>query len=248
MFTDSHCHVLSSEYPDINNIIANLKDNNIKRIVNNGYNLLSNQEVVLLSNNNSNIYGALGMHPDNVNEDIKANIDYIKANISNPKIIAVGEIGLDFFHNKNNKEEQIKLFEELLKIAEENNKPVIIHSREANSVVISILKQHHNKGIIHCFNGSIETAKEFIKLGFKLGINGVITFKNCKLSETLKVIPLSNLLVETDSPYLSPEPLRGTVNEPKNIVYVINKLQEIYHLSENDLALELEKNYQDIFN
>lgn len=247
MFTDTHCHVLSNSYYDVDSILNNLNNNNIQRIVINGYNLKTNKEVIELVNKYPNVYGALGMHPDNLLEDQDKNIDFILKNINNSKIIAIGEIGLDYYHNKNNKEEQIKLLKRLLDIAQTNNLPVIIHNREATDDLLKILKQYHLKGIIHCFSGSVETAKEYIKLGLKLGIGGVITFKNSKLKEALKNVPITSILLETDSPFLTPDPLRGLPNEPANLIFIARALVEVYGIPQSELAQYLEENYHAVF-
>ena len=243
MFTDTHCHILSTSYYNPEEIIQNLEKNNIKRIIINGYNLKTNKEVIDLCNKYPNVYGALGIHPDNINEDINQNIELIKQNINNPKIIALGEIGLDYFHNKDNKDNQLNLLETFLTLAEEYNLPVIIHNRDATDDLIKLLKKHHTKGIIHCFSGSIETAKEYIKLGYKLGIGGVLTFKNSKLKETLKSISLTNILLETDSPYLTPSPLRGLPNEPMYLKFIAEELANIYNISIEKLSTTLEQNF-----
>lgn len=247
MFTDTHCHILSTSYFNPEDIIQNLENNHIKRIIINGYNLKTNKEVIYLANKYPNVYGALGIHPDNIVENLDENINLIKENIDNPKIIAIGEIGLDYYHNKDNKDEQIKLLETFFKLAEEYNLPVIIHNRDATDDLLRTLKKYHLKGIIHCFSGSIETAREYLKLGFKLGIGGVLTFKNSRLRDTLKEIPLSSILLETDSPYLTPSPLRGLPNEPMYLKFVADELTNIYNISLEDLSNTLEENYHDIF-
>ena len=134
-----------------------------------------------------------------------------------------------------------------LSLAEELKLPVIIHNRDATEDLLKILKKHHVKGIIHCFSGSIETAREYIKLGFKLGIGGVLTFKNSNLKKTLKDIPLSNILLETDSPFLTPTPLRGIPNEPMYLKFITDELLKIYHISLEELAITLEQNFLDVF-
>ena len=247
MFTDTHCHLLSTSYYNPEETIKKLEDNNIKRIIINGYTLKTNKEVIYLSTKYNRVYGALGIHPDNINEDLKEVIKLIEQNINNSKIIAIGEIGLDYYHHNNNKEAQIQLLETFLKIAEKNHLPVIIHNRNATDDLIQILKKYHIKGIIHCFSGSLETANEYIKLGFKLGIGGVLTFKNSKLKETLKNIPISNILLETDSPYLTPTPLRGLPNEPMYLKFIADELSQIYNLSLRELSNQLELNFHDIF-
>ncbi|MDD4187923.1 MAG: TatD family hydrolase [Bacilli bacterium] len=247
MFTDTHCHVLSNEYNNYRDIIHNLKKNNIKRIIINGYNLASNKEVIKLANKYPNVYGALGLHPNYIEDNNDDAINFIKNNLNNKKIIAIGEIGLDYYRNKENKKQQLKIFNLLLSIAENNSLPVIIHNREATEDLIKTLKKYKLKGIIHSFSGSYETAVKLINLGFKLGINGIVTFKNTNLRRTLKKLKISNILIETDSPYLSPEPLRGTKNEPKNLVYIASILAEIYDINLDNLAKYLEKNFTDIF-
>ncbi len=247
MLTDTHCHILSTSYYNPEDIINNLSLNNIKRIIINGYNLKTNEEVIYLSKKYDNVYGALGIHPDNIDENLTKNIILIKENKDNPKIIAIGEIGLDYYHNKLNKEEQLKLLDSFFNLAEELNLPVIIHNREATDDLLKLLKKHHLKGIIHCFSGSVETAREYIKLGFKLGIGGVLTFKNSKLSEVLQKIPITSILLETDSPYLTPEPLRGLPNEPAYLKFIVDKLMTIYNISYEDLIKTLESNFSDIF-
>jgi TatD DNase family protein len=247
MFTDTHCHILSNYYYNLEETLQNLENNHIKRIIINGYDLKSNQEVIQLSQKYSNVYGALGIHPDNLSEDNIQTINFIKNNLNNPKIIACGEIGLDYYHNKDNKQDQLNLLEDFLKIAEEYQKPVIIHNREATDDLLKLLKKYHVKGIIHCFSGSLETANEYLKLGFKLGIGGVLTFKNSKLRETLKEIPITNILLETDSPYLTPEPLRGLKNEPMYLKFIADSLSSIYNTSVDELTDQLEQNFLDTF-
>lgn len=247
MYTDTHCHILSTSYYNPEDIISNLENNNIKRIIINGYNLKTNKEVIELSTKYSYVYGALGIHPDNINENLEENIKLIKENANNPKIIAIGEIGLDYFHNKENKEEQLNLLNTLFNLAEELNLPVIIHNRDATDDLLRLLKSHRLKGIIHCFSGSIETAREYLKLGLKLGIGGVLTFKNSNLRNTLKEIPLSSILLETDSPYLTPAPLRGIPNEPMYLRFVAEELSNIYNISLEELSICLENNFFDIF-
>ncbi|MDD2409410.1 MAG: TatD family hydrolase [Bacilli bacterium] len=247
MYTDTHCHILSSEYNNIDSILKNLKINNIKRIIINGYNYQSNIEVIKLVNKYKNVYGALGIHPNNIEDFNDKTINHIINNINHPKIIAIGEIGLDYYRNNNNKNNQKSLLISLLNIAKNYNKPVIIHNRQSTDDLLKILKEYKIKGIIHSFSGSYETAIEFIKLGFKLGINGIITFKNSKLNEVLNKIPINNILLETDSPYITPEPYRGKQNEPKYIVYIAKKFSKIYNLSEKDLSFYLEKNFYSLF-
>lgn len=247
MFSDVHCHVLSNYYYDVNGIFNDLNSYNIKRIIVNGFDLNSCIEV-LNSVSFDGVYGALGIHPDNICDYNSSNMKFIYDSLKNNKIVAIGEIGLDYFHNKNNKDLQIKMFEEFLDLGEKFNLPVIIHCRDASDDMLRILKRHKNFGVIHCFSGSLELAREYIKLGFKLGIGGVVTFKNARIAEVLKCISVDNILLETDCPYLSPVPVRGMVNEPWNVNFVASFLSEIYGISLNDLSVILENNYNNVFN
>lgn len=245
--TDSHTHILPSDVPNYQEILENLNQNNIKRIIINGYNDKTNKEVLELVSKYENVYGALGFHPDNINELTKDSLEFIEENLNNPKIIAIGEIGLDYYHNKENKAAQIKLLEKFLELSIKTKKPVIIHSREATGDLITTIKKYSTKGIIHCFNGSKETANIFLKLGYKLGIGGVITFKNCKLKEEIKDLSPNSFLLETDAPYLTPEPYRGKPNEPKYIIYTLKTLSSALNINEEELSNILENNFYELF-
>lgn len=247
MLTDTHCHVLSSEYENTHTILNNLKNDGVKRIIINGYNQNTNKEVVNLVKKYDNVYGTLGIHPNEISNFNESSINYINENINNKKIIGVGEIGLDYYRNKDNKQEQIELFETMLSLATKHNKPVIIHNRNSTDDIIKILKQYNLKGIMHSFSGSYETATELLKIGFKLGINGIVTFKNSNLKTVLKNIPIKNILIETDSPYLTPEPFRGEKNEPKNILFVAKELCNIYDVSIEEISVLLEENLLEVF-
>lgn len=245
--TDSHTHILPTDVSNYQEILENLKQNNIKRIIINGYNDKTNKEVLELVSKYENVYGALGFHPDNIDELTEDSLEFIKKNLNNPKIIAIGEIGLDYYHNKENKEDQIKLLEKFLELSTKTNKPVIIHNREATGDLINTLKKYKTKGIIHCFNGSKETANIFLKLGYKLGIGGVITFKNCKLKEEIKGFSPNSFLLETDAPYLTPEPYRGKPNEPKYMIYTLRALSSALNINEEELSNTLENNFHELF-
>ena len=247
MFTDTHCHIFKEDYENQEEILKNLNKNNIKRIIINGYNDKTNKEVINLTKKYKNVYGTLGFHPNNINELMPDSLKFIEENINKDKILGIGEIGLDYYRNKENKEKQKELLIKLLNLATTYNKPVIIHNRESTDDLLKLLKEYNLKGIIHSFSGSYETAIEFIKLGYKLGINGIVTFKNTKLPEILSKIPLENILLETDSPYITPEPIRGKQNEPKNLIHIANKLSNIYNLNLEELSIQLEKNYKNTF-
>ena len=245
MFTDSHCHITNEDYENIDLIVKISKEKGIYKIINNGTDQNTNIEVLKLSKKYSNIYAAIGIHPEFANDYNEEDINFIEMNIDN--IIAIGEIGLDY-HYGNNKDKQKQLFETQLKIAEKYNKPVIIHSREATEDTINILKKYNGlKGTIHCFTGSLETAKIYLNLGYKIGIGGVLTFKNSKLYKVIEALPTASFVIETDSLYLCPEPKRGQKNEPANIIYIAKYICKIKNITLQDLSCITEKNIRDIF-
>lgn len=247
MFTDTHCHIYKEYYENIDEILKNAKENKINRMINNGCDKKSNSEVLELIGKYENMYGALGIHPENVEEYIQEDIKLIEKQLNHKKVIAIGEIGLDYHYTKENKEKQKKLLEEQLSLAERYHLPVIIHSREATEDTINILKNYKTKGVIHSFSGSLETAKIYIKMGYLLGINGVITFKNSKLKDVIREIPLENIVLETDSPYLTPEPFRGKRNEPARILEIAKFISELKEISIEELARITNDNIKRIF-
>lgn len=245
MFIDTHAHIYTEYYDDIDEVIKRAKKQGISTIINNGCDAKSNKEVI--SSLNQNIYGALGIHPESVDTYEDEDITFIEENLSNTQIVAIGEIGLDYHYTKENKEKQIELFEQQLKLAEKYNIPVIIHSRDATEDTINSLKKYNVKGIIHSFSGSLETAKIYLKMGFKLGVNGVITFKNAKLKEVYAKLSLDDFVIETDSPYLTPEPYRGHKNEPQYAYYTAQFVANIFNISLEQLAEVTNRNAHSIF-
>lgn len=244
---DTHAHILSEYYSDIEKIINDACKKEVKYIINSAVDKKTCEEVIYLAEKHKNIYATIGIHPEYAQTYNKEDIEYLKNNINNKKVLAIGEIGLDYHYEGYNKVKQIKLFEVQLKLAEEYNMPVVIHSRDATNDTIKILKKYKVKGVIHSFTGSYETANEYINLGYKLGINGVLTFKNCNLKETLKKINLENIVLETDSPYLTPSPNRGKENNPSNIIHIANFLEEIYSCDLSKISHTTTNNVRRIF-
>ena len=248
MFTDTHCHIYKEYYEDIENIIKKIKDNNIYRVINNGCDDKSNKEVIsLIKKYPSFMYGAIGIHPESVEECNENDFKYIEDHINDNNIVAIGEIGLDYHYTKENKDKQIELFERQLQLAEKYNKPVIIHSRDAVLDTIECLKKYKVKGVIHSFSGSLETAKIYRKMGFLLGVNGVVTFKNCNLKDVLKELDIDSILLETDSPYLTPEPFRGTKNDSSHIMEIALFVANIKGISIEELSDATESNIKTLF-
>jgi len=230
---DTHCHLFTSDYEDLDSLLNNIKNMDIKCIVN-GCDIVSNNEALELSSKYDFIYSAIGFHPSEVDNLLSNYINYLEENINN--IVAIGEIGLDYYWVKDNKDKQIELFESQLKLAEKYNKPVIVHGRDAWNDTYNILSKYKVKGVIHAFSGSLEMANMFIKLGFKLGIGGVITFKKCNLKDVIKEISIEDIVLETDSPYLSPEPVRGKQNSPLNLKYIAEYISLVKDISYNDVC------------
>lgn len=230
---DTHCHLLSSEYDNLEEVLNDIEKSNIKCIVN-GCDMLSNIESLELSKKYDFVFSAIGFHPSEIDSIPDDYINYIENNIDN--IVAIGEIGLDYYWTKDNSDKQKEVFENQLMLAEKYNKPVIVHTRDAIMDTYNILKKYKVRGVIHSFSGSIEMAKNFINLGFKLGIGGVITFKNCNLKNVIKKIDISNIVLETDSPYLSPEPVRGKKNTPLNLKYIAEFISNLKDISYDNVC------------
>lgn len=236
MFIDTHCHLFHEYYDDLDEVIEKIKDNKIDKVINNGTDTKSNKEVLESIEKYDIMYGALGIHPESVDSYTDDDIKFMIEHLKDDKIVAIGEIGLDYYWTKDNKDKQIELFEKQLKIAEERDIPVIIHSREATKDTIDILKKYKVRGVIHSFSGSYETACIYIKMGFLLGINGVVTFKNCNLKEVIAKIGLNNIVLETDSPYLTPVPYRGKKNDSSHIMDIAKFIAEVTGISMEEIG------------
>ncbi len=237
MYIDTHCHVLSEYYNNIEVIVKKCIENNVTKIIVSGCDMKSNKEVLELVNKYDIIYGTLGFHPTELEDFKEEYFDFLIENINNKKIVGIGEIGLDYHYENTDKEKQRKVFNKQLEIAEKFNKPVVIHSRDAIQETYDMLSKYNLKGSIHCFSGSLEMAKLFIRLGYKIGVGGIITFKNAKnIIKVIENIDLSYILLETDSPYLSPEPYRGSKNDPSNIPIIAEKLASLKNVSIAEVA------------
>jgi len=235
MFTDTHCHLYHEYYEDIEEVINNAKEKNISSFFVAGCDQSSNEEVLRLTKYYKDVYGCIGIHPENIFSYQDEDLKWLEDHLCEEKIIAIGEIGLDYHYDKSSKLEQIALFERQLDLASKYHLPVVIHSRDATEDTISILKKYPSvKGVIHSFSGSLETAKIYISMGYKLGINGVVTFKNSHLKEILPKI-LNQIVLETDSPYLAPHPLRGTQNEPLNIAIIVDFICDYCNINREEL-------------
>ena len=247
MIFDSHAHYDDKAFDgDREAVLTSLQEKNVGIVVNVGASLESIKRTVELTEKYSFIYGAAGVHPDEVGELNEENFEWLKAQCIQEKIVAVGEIGLDYYWDKENHAVQKKWFIRQLRLARELKLPVIVHSREAAADTMEILKQEYNPRVpvvVHCYSYSLEMAREYLKMGYYLGIGGVVTFKNAKkLKEVVQEAPLERLLLETDCPYLSPVPNRGKRNDSRNLVYVADAVAELKGISAEDVIHITEEN------
>lgn len=237
MFIDTHMHIGDDfgVQPDL--YVKNATDAQVEVLIAS----FCEKDDIMLSTKfvekYKNLYACIGYHPEVSNKIVEKDYETLEEMVkNNPKIVAIGEIGLDYYWNKDNKEKQREVFCRQLEIAEKLKLPVVIHSRDSINETYEILKKYKVSGVIHCFSGSLEMAKKFISLGFLLGIGGVVTFKNSKLFEVIEKLELTNIVLETDSPYLTPEPNRGKTNESSNIFYIAQKIAEIKNISLENVA------------
>lgn len=250
MFIDTHAHLFDEYYSNIEEVIARALDNNVLKIIISGCDIKSNLEVLEKVGKYDSLYGTIGIHPLNLDNLDDNYIDFLEENIRNEKIIGIGEIGLDYHYGRDNKELQKDVFIRQIELAIKYNMPIVVHSRDATEDMMNILRRYNGKlrGVMHCYSGSVETALELTKMGFYLGVGGIITFKNAKnIVEVIKKIDLKYILLETDSPYLTPEPYRGSSNEPAYIPLIAGKIAEIKSVSLDDVMIATEGNVKMVF-
>lgn len=249
MYIDTHCHLSKDYYQDIDFIVSENINAGISKMILSGCDKKSISESIMYAEKYENIYVTIGYHPEEVFNVSMDEVNQLKDIIKNcKKVVGIGEIGLDYHYEKESKKKQILLFEKQLKLAEELNLPVVIHSRDAVMDTINCLQKYNVKGIIHCFSGSLGVANTYIKMGFKLGIGGVVTFKNSKLGEVIKNISLEHIVLETDSPYLTPDPYRGKVNSSKYIPVIAQRLSSLYDVSLEEISKITTENALNLFN
>ncbi len=232
MIFDSHAHYNDERYKSCQEeSIKYAVDNGVVGIINCGTDIFSSQQSIDLSEKYPFFYAAVGYHPESINDSTVFDETALEKLIANKKVIAVGEIGLDYYYDTTYKSKQLEFFEKQILLAKKHSLPVIIHDRDAHMDTLDLIKKHKPNGVLHCFSGSVEMAKEVIDLGMYIGIGGVITFKNSKrLVDVVKNIPLERILLETDAPYMSPEPYRGKTNNSAYIKYVAEKIAEIKNI------------------
>ncbi len=285
---DAHAHLTDEKYKDdLAEIIKNFETNNVEGVISAGFDLESSQEALKLANLNSNIFATAGIHPENVVSDfcdivqlkeiLKEDDEIAKEKFfertchqfelclkkiekicENKKVVAIGEIGLDYHFFDEYNEVEIEFFKELQKFAFKNQiqlanklkKPIVVHSRDAMGDTLKIIRENpvNRESLLHCYGGSVESAKELIKLGYSFSFGGVVTFKNAKnIQEVVQFLPIEKILLETDCPYLSPEPFRGKRNEPKNLIYIADKIAKIKNVSIEEVVEQTTKNTKRLY-
>tara|TARA_B110000967_G_scaffold202748_1_gene242163 strand:- start:80 stop:841 length:762 start_codon:yes stop_codon:yes gene_type:complete len=250
---DSHCHLDHEPlFENINEIIKRSKDIGLQKLLTISTTLASFDKIKNLVNIDPMIFGTFGIHPHETETNHINKETLVDTIIKFKKIIGVGETGLDFFYNHSNKERQIDSFKDHIEASIELKIPIIIHSRNAEDETFNILNSYKNKNLkilMHCFTGSYEFSKKLLSLGAFFSASGIITFKNSiDLQNTFKTIPLNNLLIETDSPFLAPIPMRGKKNEPSFIKYTLDKLSSIKEKSPEEMDILTSNNFNQLFN
>ncbi len=249
---DSHCHLDHEPLKsDLSNIIKRSKDVGIEKLLTISTSVESFEKIKNIINEDEIIFGTIGIHPHETDNN-EISIDYIVKNFEeNPKIIGIGETGLDFYYNNSDKEKQIKSFKKHIEASIKTNSPLVVHSRNAEDETFEILNKYQGeklKILMHCFTGSKNFAEKLLKLNAFFSASGIITFKNSiDLQETFKILPLEKILIETDSPYLAPVPNRGKKNEPSFLSYTAQKLAEIKDLSKPEITKITTKNFNNLF-
>lgn len=251
MYFESHAHYNDEQFAeDRDELLSNLKNHNVGYVVNIGADMKSSLESINLSEKYDFVYASVGIHPHDAKNVKEEDYNTLKEWLKKDKVVALGEIGLDYHYDYSPREKQVEVFTKQLKICENVTKPVIIHSREACQEVFDIIKASNvRKGVIHAYSGSTEMAKEYIKLGFYIGVGGVVTFKNAKkLVDVVNNIPIEKILIETDSPYLTPTPFRGTRNNSQYLAQIVDKISEIKQMSHSEVEKITLSNAKSFFN
>ena len=247
---DTHSHINFDEYKEnFDSFLQDIKDNGVSKVILPGVDPSTFEEIIYYCDKYDMLYGTMGIHPSEYKTYTEEAEKEIIKNLTHPKIIAIGEIGLDYHFEPETKNEQIKILHKQLKIAQETNMPVIIHDREAHEDCFNILNEYKLKDVIfHCFSGTQDFAKMCIDKGYYIAIGGVVTFKNAKdLKETAQFVPLDRLLLETDAPYLAPVPYRGKLNTPAYLKYIAQEIANIKNIDVDRIKEQTTLNAQKVF-
>jgi TatD DNase family protein len=248
---DSHAHYNDEKFAeDREELLKEIYNSGVTKLVNAGFSLESSKSAIEIAKTHNFIYSTVGISPNDIDDYKKEYLEEIKKLAKNEKVVAIGEIGLDYYWNKENKDLQKEVFVSQIKIANELNLPIVIHTREAIYDTLEILKNNNcsKKGVFHCCPFNVDLVREGLKLGFYISFAGPTTFKNSKnATEIIKMVPLDKMLIETDSPYLSPEPLRGKRNDSRNVKYIAQKIADVKEISLEEVAKITYENAKKIF-
>ncbi|MBQ3054305.1 MAG: TatD family hydrolase [Clostridia bacterium] len=252
MLFDSHAHLDDSKFDaDREKVILSMQESGVSYIANIGYDLESSRRSIVLAKRYPFIYAVVGVHPHDVENLTEADILELKELAKSDKVVAIGEIGLDYYYDNSPRDLQKKWFERQIELALELKLPIVIHNRDSNSDCMEILRKYPVKkigGIMHCYSGSAQMAKEVIDMGLCLSFAGPVTFKNNRRGvEAVAEVPLSKILIETDCPYLAPEPVRGTRNDSRNVKLVAEKVAEIKGISFEEVAKVTTENAKRVY-
>jgi len=252
-FIDSHAHLDDERFDeDREELINSLQENGIEAVLNPGADLKTSRAAVALADKYPFIYAAVGCHPHDSKFMDDDTMNIFRELAKNKKVLGIGEIGLDYYYDNSDRETQKIWFREQIRLAKELDLPYIVHDRDAHEDIIRIMKEEHHtgtRGILHCYSGSVEMTREFMKLGFYISLGGPVTFKKAKTPKMVaKEVPMERLLIETDSPYLAPEPFRGKRNEPKFVKYVAEEIAGIREVTVSEIAEKTKENFKRLFN
>lgn len=250
MIVDTHMHIYDSKYDEIREeVIKEALDMGVNKMIAIGYDYDSSLKALELASQYDFIYAAIGLHPSEVQKETDLELKWIYELAKNEKVVAIGEIGLDYYWDKTYVDLQKEMFHKQIEIAKDLNLPIIIHSRNASFDSFQVVESHPGViGVFHCYGGSLEMAERLIKLGYYIGVGGVVTFKNAKeIKRVVENISLDHIISETDSPYLSPHPHRGELNHPGYTKYVIEKISELKNIDTNEVSNKLYENAHKLF-
>ena len=250
MYFDTHAHYDSGAFnADREAVLAALPEAGVSLVVNPGCEVRSSETAITLAERFAHVYAAVGIHPEDMGDMAEGDLDRIAQLARHEKCVAIGEIGLDYYWDASHKEEQKALFARQLDMALALDLPVIVHDREAHGDCLDIVRRYESlRGVFHCYSGSLEMAEELLRRGWYLGFDGPITYKNArKALEVLEICPLDRILIETDSPYLTPVPNRGKRNDSRNLVYITEKIAEVKGLTVDEIAAATMENGKRLF-
>lgn len=250
MFIDTHAHLhFHNLYSQLDDVIQRAAENGIDKIICVGIDIESTKRCIAIAEQYSIVFAAAGIHPHNSKDAPEDFLDEIEKLVNHPKVVAIGEMGLDFYRDLSPRPIQIDVFTRQLQLAKKLDLPVIVHNRNADREILNVVESvGHEKGVVHCFSSDVEMAKKVLELGFKISFTGSITFGNKAVMSVIKIVPLEDIMLETDCPFLAPVPKRGKLNEPANLPHIAARIAEIKSESVEKVAAITTANATNFFN